>query len=191
MAMPADQVIRHRFHDDDDDIDADYPDEYQMLGEEPVQMEKDFASCIIVDNLPVVGKDKYEKLHNVVSKIYTQIPGGKVVQIYMPEDVKGATMGFAFIEFSTPEAAKNAVAQTNGYKLDRAHIFKVNMYDDFQIYEKVAENFDSIEMPPYKPKVINNDPVFRNGFNYFIVCLLSEWLSLISLIFCRKTCGGG
>jgi translation initiation factor 3 subunit B len=146
------QVIRHRQLDDEDELDADYPDEYHVLGEAPVQLDKSFASAIIVDNLPVVGREKFDKLLGVVTKIYSQIPGGAIIEVFMPTDEKGQTKGYAFVEFSTVEAARNAVQQTNGYKLDRAHIFRVNFFEDFQVYDKVTDAFQPIEMPTYKPK---------------------------------------
>jgi len=142
------QVIRHREVEDDDA----HIDEYQILGESPVQLNKSFASAIIVDNLPIVGKDKFDKLLGVVTKIYSQIPNGTIIEIFMPTDEKGQTKGYAFIEFSTVEAARSAVQQTNGYKLDRAHIFRVNCFDDFQVYDKVADTFQPIELPVFKPK---------------------------------------
>jgi translation initiation factor 3 subunit B len=92
-------------------------------------------------------------LLGVVTKIYSQIPGGAIVEVFMPTDEKGQTKGYAFVEFSTVEAARNAVQQTNGYKLDRAHIFRVNFFEDFQVYDKVTDAFQPIEMPAYKPKV--------------------------------------
>src|SRR5689334_19926488 len=63
-SMNADgAAIRHRITDLDDE--GDYPDEYQLMGEEPVQMEKGFSKIIVVDNLPVVPTEKYSKLLGV------------------------------------------------------------------------------------------------------------------------------
>jgi translation initiation factor 3 subunit B len=141
--------IRHKITDDDEL--EDFPDAYQILGEDPVELDKTFSNCIIVDNLPTIPMAKYDKLLSVLKKIYAQVAGGEVVQIFMPEE-EGQTKGFAFIEFTTAEAARNAVTQTNGYKLDRSHIFKVNYYEDFNIYEKVTDTFQPVDMAPYKPK---------------------------------------
>lgn len=41
-------------------------------------------SIIVVDNVPVVGPDRLEKLKNVIRKIFTKI--GKVVSEYYPEE---------------------------------------------------------------------------------------------------------
>jgi hypothetical protein len=189
------QVIRHRQLDEEDELDADYPDEYHMLGEAPVQLDKSFASAIIVDNLPVVGKEKFDKLLGVVTKIYSQIPGGAIVEVFMPTDEKGQTKGYAFVEFSTVEAARNAVQQTNGYKLDRAHIFRVNFFEDFQVYDKVTDAFQPIEMGAYKPKVLCCPHYYllrhKRHFRHSLVrsrdLQARAWMGGT----CRKTCGGG
>lgn len=67
----ADEVIRHKITDFDDE--GDYPDEYQLAGEEQVQLEKGFSKVIVVDNLPVVPTEKYQKLMGVITRIYNQV----------------------------------------------------------------------------------------------------------------------
>lgn len=140
-------VIKHRIseYDDDDDL----PDEYQVLGEEPVTLDTGFSNFIVVDNLPIVGPEKYKKLLGVINKIYSQI--GEIVEIELPME-GNQTKGFAFVEFTTSYAAANAVKQTNGYKLDKSHIFRVNFFDDFAIYDRVSDEQPVDELSPYKPK---------------------------------------
>ena len=91
------------------DLDASSEDEH----EEPELEFKDAGlnRIIIVDNLPVVTKEKYDKLVTVVKKIYTRI--GQVAEngLHMPVDSDESTKGFAFIEFSTPQEALAAVEQ--------------------------------------------------------------------------------
>lgn len=36
-----------------------------------------------------------------------------------------------FIEYSNPQSALDAVKSTNGYKLDKAHTFAVNVFSDY------------------------------------------------------------
>ena len=43
----------------------------------------------------------------------------------MPADADGVTKGFAFVEFLNSQEADAARQQTDGYKLDKAHVFKV------------------------------------------------------------------
>ncbi|KAK3091595.1 hypothetical protein FSP39_021018 [Pinctada imbricata] len=59
----------------------------------------------------------------------------------------GKTKGFIFLEYSSPIHAHEAVKMANGYKLDKAHTFSVNLFSDFEKFEKVPAEW---EVP--KPK---------------------------------------
>jgi translation initiation factor 3 subunit B len=52
------------------------------------------------------------------------------------------------------QEAQTAREQTNGYKLDRSHVFVVNMFDDFDKYMKVPDEWVPPEIKPYTPGVI-------------------------------------
>lgn len=57
-----------------------------------------------MDNLPVVPKEKYEKLEGVVRKIYSQIGVIKEDGLWMPVDPDTEkTLGYCFIEYNTPQ----------------------------------------------------------------------------------------
>jgi len=96
---------------------------------------------IIVDCLPVVPKEKYEKLLVVITKIYSRI--GTVAEngIRMPTDESGGSKGYAFVEFTTPQEAQAAFEQTNGYKLDKSHIFIVTPFVDFDRLMATPEEY--------------------------------------------------
>ena len=49
--------------------------------------------------------------------------------------------------------------QTNGYKLDKNHIFMVSMFDDFEKYAKVPEEYASPEKKPYVPRVCSSSSI--------------------------------
>ena len=66
----------------------------------------------------------------------------------MPVDETQTSKGFAFIEFSSPNEAIAAREQTNGYKLDKNHTFSVYMFDDFDKYSKVPDEY---QVPGPKP----------------------------------------
>ena len=53
----------------------------------------------------------------------------------MPIDADGMTKGFAFVEYHDAAEANAARQQTDGYKLDKAHVFKTSMYDGFAKFE--------------------------------------------------------
>ena len=44
--------------------------------------------------------------------------------------------------------------KTKGYKLDKSHIFSVNLFDDFEKYKKVPDEWTPAEIKPYTPVVI-------------------------------------
>ena len=44
--------------------------------------------------------------------------------------VSGTSLGFAFIEFESKDAAAVAVERVNGYKLDKNHVFRVLPYSE-------------------------------------------------------------
>ena len=130
-------------------------------------MDTGFANVVFVHNLPVVPPEKFEKLVNVVRKIYSQIgviPEGEPAPcgarlhaanarrfaqllppprrscrqqprahvclpyaggLWMPvDDATKNSKGYAFIEFSSAAEAAAAQEQTDGYKLDKQHVFK-------------------------------------------------------------------
>ena len=39
---------------------------------------------------------------------------------------------YMFLEYSSPVHAQQAVKMTNGYKLDKAHTFAVNLFADYE-----------------------------------------------------------
>lgn len=82
------------FSDDDDDL----------LAREELEFESGFGNVVVVDNLPVVPPEKFEKLENVVRKIYSQIGVIKEDGFWMPinPDTK-KTLGYCFIEYNTPQ----------------------------------------------------------------------------------------
>lgn len=55
--------------------------------------------------------------------------------------------------WSLLQEAELAREKTNGYKLDRAHIFAVNMFDDFDRFMKVPDEWAPPETKPYTPGV--------------------------------------
>ena len=116
--------------DDDEGVDV-----------EEVKSESGFGTVIVVDNLPKVPDAKYDKLCTVVKKIYGQIGVVRPNGLVMPKSEDGVTKGFAFVEFHNAAEAAAAIEQTNGYKLDKAHVFKVSKFDDLTKYDAVPNDY--------------------------------------------------
>ncbi|KAK6171444.1 hypothetical protein SNE40_019633 [Patella caerulea] len=105
-------------------------------------------SVVIVDNVPQVGPERLEKLRNVITKIFSKF--GKIKSDFYPVDEKNVTKGYCFVEFSSPLHAQEAVKIADGYKLDKQHTFAVNLFSDFEKYEKVPDEIEPPEPKPYQ-----------------------------------------
>nr|XP_043610796.1 eukaryotic translation initiation factor 3 subunit B-like [Erigeron canadensis] len=128
-------------------------DDEDLKEEDSLEFDAGFGSIIIVDNLPVVPKEKFEKFEGgVVRNIYSQIGVIKENGLWMPvEEDTGKTRGYCFIEYNTPQEAELAKEKTNGYKLGRAHIFAVNMFDEIDKFMNVPDEWAPPEIKPYVP----------------------------------------
>ncbi len=126
--------------------------------------------CIIVDSLPVVGADKYEKLLGFLRTKFT--PFGKIVDISLPKDENtGLTYGYVFIQYSTPAEATAALVGMNGKPMDKTHSYKVCYLNDF---DKVADTSDTYTEPdtssvPAPPPFLNSWLLDRHVRDQFLL----------------------
>jgi len=136
--------------DDPEDFEDDISDEDLMpeiMKQKPKESDG-VDSVIVVDGVPVVGTDRLEKLKNVIRKTFGKF--GKLVNEHYPTDEEGKTKGYIFLEFSSPDNAQQAVAAMNNYKLDKTHTFLVNLFTDFEKYEKISEEWEEPTPKPYE-----------------------------------------
>jgi translation initiation factor 3 subunit B len=119
---------------------------------EEVKSESGFGNVVVVDNLPKVPSAKVEKLTTVLKKIFGQIGLIHENGLVMPVDDTGSTKGFAFVEFHGAAEAAAAREQTDGYKLDKAHVFKTSSFDDFAKFERVPDSYEQPKPKPWTPK---------------------------------------
>lgn len=81
-----------------------YSDDEDIYQEENLEFESGFGNIIVVDNLPVVPREKFEKLEGVIRKIYSQIGVIKDDGLWMPVDPHTEkTLGYCFVEYNTPQ----------------------------------------------------------------------------------------
>ena len=122
-------------------------------GKDGASKEEGVSTAVIVDNLPQVPEAKFVKLTNVLTKIFGQIGQIRDGGLHMPMDpATKMSCGYAFIEFATRGEADAAVEQADGYKLDKAHVFKVSKFDDFEKYAKVPDEYVPPEPKPYSQR---------------------------------------
>lgn len=58
-----------------------------------------------------------------------------------------------FLEYSSLNEAKEAVRAANGHRLDKNHVFAVNLFSDFEKYLNVPDEWTPPEPAPYKDPV--------------------------------------
>ncbi|KAM0893219.1 hypothetical protein ACQ4PT_025237 [Festuca glaucescens] len=77
-------------------------DEEICQKEDLPEPEGGLSNIVVVDNLPVVAPEKYEKLESVVRKLFS--PYGAIVVFWMPTDPEThKTYGYCFIEYNTSQ----------------------------------------------------------------------------------------
>lgn len=76
-------------------VDNNDIDDEQL--EPEVTMEIGYSKVIIVDNIPVVPQEKYEKLMGVLQKIFSQV--GPIREFSLPQDENRMTKGYEPIFF--------------------------------------------------------------------------------------------
>lgn len=79
-------------------------DDEDVYEDDDQEVESGFGNIIVVDNLPVVPKEKFEKLEGVIRKIYSQIGVIKEDGLWMPVDPETQkSLGYCIIEYNTPQ----------------------------------------------------------------------------------------
>jgi len=106
-------------------------------------------SVVIVDGTPIVRPDKLDKLKGAIRKVFQKF--GKIILEHYPINEKGETKGYVFLEFSRHQDAVEAVKCMNNHKLDKAHIFSVNLFSDFEKYESITDEWE----PPQEEAYLN------------------------------------
>ncbi|KAF7153188.1 hypothetical protein RHSIM_Rhsim01G0145200 [Rhododendron simsii] len=119
---------------------------------DPLEFDGGFSNIVVVDNIPIVPTEKFEKLEGVVRKISSQMGVIKEEGLWIPIDpASQKTLGYCFVEFNTPQEAELAKEKLHNYKLDRAHIWAVNMFDDIEKFMNVPDEWAPPETKPYVP----------------------------------------
>lgn len=148
-AEPAEEPEDDISFSDPEDFVDDISEE-ELLGDvlkDQPQEADGIDSVIVVDNVPQVGPDRLEKLKNVIHKIFSKF--GKITNEFYPE-ADGKTKGYIFLEYMSPAHAVDAVKNADGYKLDKQHTFRVNLFTDFDKYMTISEEWDIPEKQPFK-----------------------------------------
>lgn len=130
----------------------------------------------VVDNLPQVPQEKYEKLTAIVKKLAGA--SGCVVDggLHHPVDnATGLSKGFAFVEYESPDQARAAREALDGYQLDKAHKFTAILFDDLERLRAVPEEYAEPEPRPFEaPGDLHSWLSDRRGRDQFAIRYADE-----------------
>ncbi len=135
----------------------------------PPRKQNLFDATIVLRNLPKVPQAKLEKLIKVLTKLMNKVGPLSEVGIHMPfDEAKGSSLGFAFVEFASPDNAERAIDVFQGYQMDKNHKFDVMTYASAQQLKDVPDEYEAPEPEPYKPPLDLNawkyDEAFRDQY---------------------------
>lgn len=132
---------------DDMGIPSDEEDE-----EEEVVQEDGFANIVVVDKLPQVSQEKYDKLTSILKKIFGASGRIREGGLHHPVDEStNMSKGFAFVEYETREQARAAQQALHGYVLDKNHTFTAISFEDLERLKHVPETYEEPEPKPFQP----------------------------------------
>lgn len=125
----------------------------EEFGEIPVTLDEDMSNVIVVDGIPIAPESKLERLVARTQKLFGKF--GKIAEngIYVPMDSNSSTtLGYAFIEFESSESAQNVLLSKTVLALDKSHRLKVNLWNDFERFESLPEEYEEVKLDDLPPK---------------------------------------
>ncbi|KAL6784025.1 EIF3B [Auxenochlorella protothecoides x Auxenochlorella symbiontica] len=124
------------------DDDFGFPSEEEEEEEEDAQTESGFANVLVVDGVPKVSQEKYQKLTSILTKILSGPGHIRENGLWHPVDeATGLSKGCVFVEYETPDQARAAQAALHGYALDKAHKFSATLYDEAERLAAVPDEY--------------------------------------------------
>lgn len=117
------------------------------IDEPDLVLNESFDTTVIVDNIPVVGIERFERLCGVIRKIFGGY--GTIKELVVPTDEQKSTKGFCVIEYATKDEAIKAIKEGDNKRLDNQHKFRVNAWIDFDKYQSTPDVYS----PPVKEQV--------------------------------------
>ncbi|MGH0129289.1 UNVERIFIED_CONTAM: hypothetical protein FKN15_038672 [Acipenser sinensis] len=75
---------------------------------------------------------------------------GLTVKMYLIKSDTTTASTYIFLEYSCPAHALEAVKNADGYKLDKQHTFRVNIFTDFDKYMNISDEWETPEKQPFK-----------------------------------------
>lgn len=119
-------------------------------------MEEGLDAFVVCDGLPIVPSDSRAKLIKFILRKLTTVGKTSEDNVFMPlDDDEKMTLGYAFVEYQTPEQAAAAIKALNLTALDKKHTMRVNKLTDIERYGregKIDEEYHEPTIPPFAEK---------------------------------------
>ncbi|KAL0951051.1 hypothetical protein HGRIS_007791 [Hohenbuehelia grisea] len=131
-----------------DNGDIDYSD---IEAKYQVDFDESLDNTVIVDNVPIIDKSKYDRLVAKIAKDFNKKGCSiKPDDIFMPwDDAAGKSKGYLFIDFKSVDEANLALASMHNHPFDAKHIFKLNRFTDVERYAELDETYVEPETEEY------------------------------------------
>lgn len=113
-------------------------------------------NLIVIDNVPKVEPAKTTKLLAMLQKKIKDKVKAEPRSIELVRDDTGISVGFCFVEFSTPEEAKTAVATLNKYQLDKSHVFLCNNFSEWEKLGSVPDEYTEPRIQDHTRNISEN-----------------------------------
>ncbi|PWN87706.1 translation initiation factor eIF-3b [Acaromyces ingoldii] len=147
--MPEPTNGANGVHIDDEDIDfSDIEAKYA------VRFDEGLDDVIVVDNVPIIGQDRQQRLFETIVKRFKSHAGidVDVAGMHIPYGEDGQSKGYMFIELASPEDANLALRLMDGYPFDKRHRFQVNRFTDVEKLANLNDEYVEPEEEPYADK---------------------------------------
>jgi translation initiation factor 3 subunit B len=125
-------------------------DDFERKHHEMRSVAKD--CLVVVDNLPEVPAEKYDKLCEKVFPYFMKAAkvarnaDGETPRILVARDDSGSTLGYAFVEYISPEEAHKAVVSLHNTALSKKNIFWVDTAGALERLQDVPDTFTAPDM---------------------------------------------
>ena len=118
----------------------------------PVEEAVPKERILAVLNLPIVGKDRVDKLKRVIQKVVGKVAPlveDEEEAIYMPFGDDGMTKGTGFLFFKDAEGAEKAFVQLQGFALGKENLLRLFKMGDFDKIAIIPDKRPEFVEPQY------------------------------------------
>lgn len=157
-------------HIDIDDADIDFSD---IENKYAVRFDEGLDDVVVIDNVPVVGKEREQKLLETIVKRFKSHAGIdiEVENFHVPYGDDGQTKGYIFLELSNSEDANQALRAMDGYPFDKRHRFAVNRFTDVEKLANMSEDYQEPAEEEYKDREhLRSWLTDHNGRDQVVMC---------------------